>query len=113
MGNKSIINSIQIENIIYKELKNKKLTVLKVLYKPYLVTIFLYNDYKLYSKQKRHIKLYYKKVLSMQKTIERFGLKKKIFFRFLNTRKIKQFSFFNRIGNLIMLNFFYKRYFLR
>ena len=45
MGNKSIISSMEIETICYKELKNKKLTVLNVLYKPYLVTIFLYNDY--------------------------------------------------------------------
>ena len=82
MGNKSIKNNLQIEKILYKELSKKKLTVLKVLYKPYLVTIFIYNDYKLYIKQKRQVYTYYKKNLSVQKTIEKFGLKKKNFFIF-------------------------------
>ena len=112
MGNKSIKNNLQIEKILYKELSKKKLTVLKVLYKPYLVTIFIYNDYKLYIKQKRQVYTYYKKNLSVQKTIEKFGLKKKKFFYFLMTNKIKKFSFLKLIGNLILLQFFYKRYFL-
>jgi hypothetical protein len=112
VGTKSIKNNLQIEKILYKELSKKKLTVLKVLYKSYLVIIFVYNDYKLYIKQKRQVHLYYKKSVCIQKTIEKFGLKKKSFFRFLKTNKIKKFSFVKLIGNLILLQFFYKRYFL-
>jgi predicted DNA-binding protein YlxM (UPF0122 family) len=112
LGNKSIKNNIQVEKIIYHALLKKKMTILKIIYKPYLVSIFLYNDYIIYKKQNRQIRLYYKKVLSLQKIVEKFGLKKKKILRLLKKTKLKKYHYFNLIGNLMMLNFFYKRYFL-
>ena len=112
IGNKNIKNILQIETILYKEFYKKKLTVLKIQYKPYVINIFFYNDYKLYNKQKRQVNLYYKKVLHVQKTIEMFGLKRKFFYRFLTKIKIKKIRFFRSNINLKLLIFFYKRYFL-
>ena len=112
MGNKSINNFTQIEKIIYKELLKKKMTVLKISYKTYSLDVYLYNDYTTYKKQKRQVCLYYKKVVSLQKTIERFGIKKKKLFLFLRKNKLKKLRFLKPVGNLPLIYFFYKKYFL-
>jgi hypothetical protein len=77
-GIKNIINITQLESIIYKELKKKNFILLHVIYKMYLVNIFLYNCYKFDNKYKNQIIYYYKKTLSLKKTIEKFGLNEKI-----------------------------------
>ena len=103
---------MQVEKIIYKELLKKKMTVLKISYKIYSLDVYVYNDYTTYKKQRQQICLYYKKVVSLQKTIERFGIKKKILFLFLKKNKLKKLRFLKRVGNVSLIYFFYKKYFL-
>lgn len=86
--NKNLRVRFQLENIIVKELKKWNLSVLKVVYCFFLVNIFSYNNVKVDNKFKSQILLYYKKVLDLQKVIEKFGLNKKMVVWLLKRKNI-------------------------
>jgi len=112
IGVKNISNITQLENILYKELKKKNLSVLNIKYKFYFLNIFVYNNYQFDIKFKNQVISYYKKVSSLQKTTEKFGLNKKIILWFLNKNKIKKINLNLSLSNWLLIDFFFKFFFL-
>jgi len=112
IGNKSIRNILQLENIIYIELKKKQLKVLKAIYKPHWISIFVYNDYKLDEKLKNQVLLYYKKVSNLQNVVEKFALNEKTVLWILNNGIEGQVSLTTRFKSFTLMMFFFKKYFL-
>lgn len=112
IGIKNLSNITQLENIVYKELKKKNLSVLNIKYKFGFLNIFVYNSYQFDIKFKNQIISYYKKVSNLKKTIEKFGLNKKIILWFLNQNKIKKINVNLSLSNLLLIDFFFKFFFL-
>lgn len=56
--------------------------------------------------------MYYKKVLSLQKTIEKFGLNKKMVLWFLSSANIQKINLDLRKINPLLVNLFFKAFFL-
>lgn len=113
--NKYIFKAIQIENILYKELKTKNLKVLFIYYKQKSINIFVYNFINKIKTLKSEIIKYYKLIPNFKNIVEKFGLSRlyiKWFFKGikLKNRKpldLKSFQFF--LNNYITW-FFYKTY---
>jgi len=105
---KTIANKIQLENIIFKILQNKNLNILKIIYKLSSIKIFVYNNLEIFINLKTQIILYYKKVLSLWKTVIHFGINEQIIIQFLNNSNINQiYLSIKTIKPLIIIWLFY------
>ena len=87
LKNQTIINIIQLENIVYKELKKKNLKVLFMQYKHNIINIFVYNYLNKNKSLKYQILTYFNLVWNLQKVIEKFGISKNIVVWFLKSKK--------------------------
>lgn len=114
---KNIANKILLENIIYGTLQKKKFHVLKVKYQHSRIKIYIYNNFEVYNNYKSQIIVYYKKVLSLSKTVEKFGLHEKIIIQFLNIVDIKKINLYGKVtyikNSVVFLLFYVKCFLLR
>jgi len=114
---KNIANKILLENIIYGILQKKKIYILKVKYQHSRIKIYIYNNFEVYSNYKSQIIIYYKKVLSLSKTVQRFGLHEKIIIQFLNIVDIKKINLHTIVtcvkNSVVFLLFYIKCFLLR
>ena len=107
-------NILQLEYILYKELKKKNLKILFIKYKNKLILIFAYNFLNENINLKFKIVKYFSKNLNFRKTIQHFNISKNYIKWFLKNVKIKkktnlkkvQRSFFKNII-LLFLNKYY------
>lgn len=115
--NKKVPNILQLENIFYKELLNKKLDILIIQHNRNKITLFVYNQLHLNENYSNQIVQYYKKSLSISKTVEKFSVTKKFLILLIQKNKnapykknkpsiciIKLFSnkhFFNKLRFLL------------
>lgn len=79
---------MQIENIIYKELKKNNLKVLFLQYKNNIINIFVYNYFNPINSLKFQIIKYFSYNSKMQKIVERFGISKNLINWFLKLKKV-------------------------
>jgi hypothetical protein len=114
--NKFVSKVIQLESILYKELKTKNLKVLFIYYKQKNINIFVYNFINKVKTLKSELVKYYKNSLSFKKVIEKFGLSRlyiKWFFQGIKLEKpmiiveLKVSQFFS---NNYIIWFFHNKY---
>lgn len=79
---------LRLENIIYVEVKKKKLEVFKISYDTNKIVIFVYNLVLFDLRLQRQIIKFYHKVLNIQSVVQRFGLCERYVIYFLRTMGI-------------------------
>lgn len=78
LNTKTISNTIQLENIIYKNLLNKNLKILTIKYHSKFVNIFVYNFCQYFNiSLYQQVLKYYRQVLDLYKVIQVFGVSAK------------------------------------
>ena len=104
---KKISNVIQLENLVYKELKCKNLKVFCICYKRNYITVYVYNNINVNKNLTNILNKYYKKVLNIRKVISKFGLSQLLLFKLLKSKKYN-ILFIYSFDNFV---YFYYKYF--
>jgi hypothetical protein len=101
-------NILQLENIFYKELLNKKLDILIIQHYRNKITLFVYNQLHLNENYSNQIVYYYKKSLSISKTVEKFSVTKK--FLILLIQKSKNAPFKKHKSSICIIKLFLNKH---
>jgi len=116
VNKKTIANIIQLENIIYQELKKKNLKVLSLVHKVKLINVIVYNDYDILNSLKRQVIIFYKEKLNLYQTAEKFGLSKTLIINVIKKESsIQKIHLFNKVSivtNSMLIELVYIKYFL-
>ena len=108
-------NIIQLENILYKELKKKNFKILYIKYDNNLVNIFVYNFLIENNNLKFKIIKYFFKQLDIKRTVENFGISKiyiKWILKNIKIKKSKKIIKNKNNQNISILWLFFSKYIL-
>ena len=101
--NKIFSNMIQLESILFKELKKKELKIFFIYYQNELIFINVYNNLTKNKGLKYYIVKYFLSVLLVNKVIEEFNLSKKHVKWFIKNIKIQNFKNTKYSNSLLLL----------
>jgi hypothetical protein len=89
VSNSNILIMLQLENIVYKELKKKKLVLLKSTYEVKCISIDVYNNVQRFNRIfRKQVVLYYKQGFSLKAIVCKFGVCERYILWFLRRAKI-------------------------